>query len=342
MIFELLDGKKLNKETAPYIVAELNTSHFGDLDVAVSMIQKAKEIGCDCVKFQSWNESSLYSRSYYEENRIAERMFKKLSLGREDFFHLKRAAEKIGISLTSTPYSFEEVNFLIDEIRVPFIKVASMDIVTLPFLKHIAKRNVPTVLSTGMSTLDEIRAAVSIFEKYNTQPICILHCVSTYPTSPENLNLYNIKMLQEEFLNHFVGYSDHSLSEFASVAAVGLGAIMIEKHFTLDASRIGFDNQMAAEPEVMQRVVDYCKSTKIALGSYERNLGVGEIEQRPKMRRSIIAARAIEAGKIIELADLSFKRPGTGLCPSTVNEVVGRKILKQKFADELLEADDFE
>ena len=342
MIFEMLDGKKLDKETAPYIVAELNTSHFGDLDVAVLMIQKAKEIGCDCVKLQSWNESSLYSRSYYEENKIAERMFKKLSMGREDFFFLKKSAETTGISLTSTPYSFEEVDFLIDEIRAPFIKVASMDIVTLPFLQHIAKRNVPTVLSTGMATLEEIREAVSIFERYNTQPLIILHCVSTYPTAPENLNLHNIKMLQEEFSHHFVGYSDHSLGEFAAVAAVGLGAIMIEKHFTLDSSRIGFDNQMAAEPKTMQRMVDYCKNTKIALGSYERNLSVSETEQRPKMRRSIIAARAIEAGKIIELADLSFKRPGTGLCPSTFNEVVGRKILNQKFADEFLQADDFE
>ena len=149
-------------------------------------------------------------------------------------------------------------------------------------------------------------------------------------------------MLQEQFPRHLVGYSDHSLGELAAVAAVGLGAVLIEKHFTLDASRIGFDNQMASEPDGMQKLVDACRKTKLALGGYERNVGEEEFEQRAKMRRSIIAARPIQEGKVIELSDLNFKRPGTGLCPSKIDHIVGRRIKNRKVAEELLVAADFE
>ena len=326
----------------PYIVAELNSSHRGKVDIAKKMIDAAKACGCDAVKFQSWTDASLYSGSYYAKNPIARRMVKGFALLPEALVELSAYCRESGIDFASTPYSRREVDLLVDTCDVPYIKIASMDINNIPFLEYIAGRMVPIVLSTGMATLDEIRAAVRAIEGRGNQQICILHCVSLYPVAHEHVHLNNMRMLKAEFPECSVGYSDHTMGSEAACAATALGALMIEKHFTLDSSMIGWDNQMATEPEVMAQLVRECRNVSKALGTYERNVTKEEMEQRAKMRRSIIASRNLSAGHVLTIEDLDAKRPGDGIPPNEIARVIGKKLKRDIEVDEMLMPDDLE
>lgn len=326
----------------PYIVAELNSSHRGKVDVAKKMIDAAKACGCDAVKFQSWTDASLYSGSYYAKNPIARRMVKGFALLPEALVELSVYCRESGIDFASTPYSRSEVDLLVDACDVPYIKIASMDINNIPFLEYIAGRMVPIVLSTGMATLDEIRAAVRAIEGRGNHQICILHCVSLYPVAHEHVHLNNMRMLKKEFPECSVGYSDHTMGSEAACAATALGALMIEKHFTLDSSMIGWDNQMATEPEQMEKLVRECRNVAAALGAYERSVTEEELAQRVKMRRSIVAAKHLPAGRVLSMEDLDAKRPGDGIPPNEFARVVGKKVKRDMEADEMLFPDDLE
>ena len=252
---KLISGRELSDYGRPYFVAEVNSSHNGNVEVAKQMIAAAAEAGCDCVKFQSWSAESLYSQSYYKDNPIAKRIVAKFSLTAEQLKDMAAYAREIGIDFSSTPYSYEEVDYLIDECQVPFVKIASMDLNNLKYLRYIAKKNVPIVLSTGMSTMDEIKRAVKTIEDEGNKQICLLHCISIYPPETETIHLNNIIGLREVFPNYPIGFSDHSHGVEMAVAATALGAALIEKHLTLDSKKIGMDNQMATEPEEMAQMV---------------------------------------------------------------------------------------
>jgi sialic acid synthase SpsE len=251
----LRNNKILENYGEPYFVAEFNTSHNGSIDTAKEMIRKAKEVGCDCVKFQSWSTESLYSQSYYDNNPIAKRFVKKFALNEPELYDLAMYCKEVGISFASTPYSKQEVDFLIDQCDVPYIKVASMDLVTYPFLEYIAQKKVPIFLATGMSDINEVKKAVSVIEKAGNHNICLLHCISIYPAEISTINLNNIIGLSEIFPKYPIGFSDHSLGSEMPIASIALGTAMIEKHFTLDKTKIGMDNQMAMEPEEMYTLV---------------------------------------------------------------------------------------
>jgi N-acetylneuraminate synthase len=324
-------------ENKPYIVAELNSSHRGKIEIARKMIDAAKQCGCDAVKFQSWTPDSLYCKNYYDANPISRRMVKGFSLEPEKLKELACYCHDIGIDFSSTPYSEEEVDFLAEECDPAFIKIASMDINNLPFLKYIAKKQLPIVLSTGMATADEIETAVHSIEDAGNSQICILHCVSIYPVDSENVNLNNMVMLKDKFPDHKVGYSDHTLGSEVACAAVALGAVMVEKHFTLDSSVIGWDNQMATEPEDMEKLVKGCRNVSAALGHYERIVSEAELEQRKKMRRSLVAARELKRGQILSEADIAAKRPETGIAVSSYEKLIGKRLNCDVGADELIQ-----
>lgn len=320
----LANNRKIENGGKPYIVAELNSSHNGKIAVARDMIDAAKDCGCDAVKFQSWSAGSLYCMDYYEQNPVSKRMVSGFSLKQEELLELSRYCGEVGIDFSSTPYSKEEVDFLVEQCKAPFIKVASMDINNLPYLKYIAKKNVPVILSTGMATIEEIEAAVNEIENAGNNKICILHCVSLYPVEVQCVNLNNMVMLKEKFPEYEVGYSDHTTGSEAAVAAVALGAAMIEKHFTLNNKKIGWDNQMATEPEDMKDLVNRCHSAHDALGFYERKLTSEELDQRKKMRRSIVAAADMPAGHVIQEEDLTAMRPGDGIPVNEYKNIIGQ------------------
>lgn len=334
------DGTVVSDYGKPYIVAELNTSHRGDLNEARRMIDTATEIGCDCVKFQSWSEHSLYSESYYKENPIARRFVSKFSLSADQLRELSEYTQSRGIGFSSTPYSPEEVDFLVDHCNAPFVKIASMDLTNLPYLEYVARKQVPIVLSTGMGDITEIAEAVDTVRSAGNTNLVILHCVSVYPVEAEAVNLNNILELRERFPEFPVGYSDHTLGTEVAAASIALGACMVEKHFTLDNSKIGMDNQMATEPEQMAQLVKECHNVHKGLGRKTRSLSSDEIEQRDTMRRSVVATRDLDAGTVLSPDDLTAKRPGTGIPPKEIGSLIGKRLTRAVKKDYLLQPDD--
>lgn len=336
------DGKVIKNYGRPYMIAEVNSSHNGNVDVAKKMIDAAVESGCDCVKFQSWSTETLYSKSYYQKNPIAKRFVDKLSLTSKELKMMAEYCEEKGIGFSSTPYSKQEVDFLVDECKVPFIKIASMEIDNLEFLNYIAKKNIPIVLSTGMADMQEIEDAVREIENAGNRNIVLLHCVSIYPVDVEKINLNNIIELQNRFPEYPIGFSDHTLGDAAAVAAIALGTAVLEKHITLDAKKIGMDNQMAMEPEELSVLVEKCRQINLALGSRDRIVLPEEIEQRKNMRRSVIVTKDIKKGHVLCREDLDVKRPGTGLSPKRLLECIGKSVNKDIEADIVLMEKDFE
>jgi sialic acid synthase SpsE len=335
------DSTRITEFSTPYIVAEVNTSHFGDIDVAKSMIDYAKEAGCDCVKFQSWSAESLYSKTYYDANRIAERFIRKFSFSESELEEVYHYCKKVGIGFSSTPYSRAEVDYLLETCNVPYIKVASMDLNNHPFLDYIARTGAPIVLSTGMGDIEEIEQAIKIIEKTGNTNVCILHCVSIYPPETSTINLNNIIGLREKFPHYPIGFSDHSIGTEIASASVTLGACMIEKHLTLDRTKIGMDNHVAVEPYEMKKLVHDAHSISIAMGSKQRKVLPAELEQRLSMRRSIIVTKSLKAGDKLTIENLDAKRPGTGLPPSEISNLVGKTLLRDVTEDTLLTKEDF-
>lgn len=325
----------------PYFVAEVNSSHNGNIDTAKNMIDAAAVAGCDCVKFQSWSVSSLYSKTYYKENPIAKRFVKKFSLTPSELKMMCDYAHSKEIDFSSTPYSEEEVDFLVEDCQAPFVKISSMELNNLNFLKYIVAKKVPVVLSTGMGEIEEIRRAVKTLEKGGAEQITLLHCVSIYPAKLETLNLNNILGLREEF-PYPIGFSDHTLGNDAAIAAVALGAALIEKHLTLDRNKVGMDNFMATEPAELKIFVKKCREIQVAMGIKEKILQPEEYEQRKKMRRSIIAAKDLKAGDILTQDNISCKRPGTGISPDKIDEILNKKVIRYIEADTLINLDDIE
>lgn len=340
MNITLNNNRQIGTNNQPYFIAEVNTSHFGNLEKAKELIRLAKESGCDCVKFQSWSEDTLYSNDFYQENPIAKRFIKKFSLSPDQLHELSIYARSIEIDFASTPYSIEEVDFLIDKCGVPFIKVASMDINNYPLLKHIANRGTAIILSTGMSDYEEIQDAVNLLKSNNAQNIALLHCISIYPTPLDIVNLKNLSLLQNTFPNTTIGYSDHTLDIEISLAAVALGATIIEKHFTLDKSLIGMDNQMAIEYNQLTELIAKSKNIYNALGSKEKILSQDELNQRSKMRRSLVAKINLNPGDILTTDNLDAKRPGTGISVANLNQYLGKKVINPIFANSLINPND--
>ncbi len=328
-----LNGTEITDYGRPYIVAEVNSSHMGDMDKAKQMIDAAVEIGCDCVKFQSWSPESLYSKSYYMNNPIGKKVLSKFSLKPEQLKELSEYCRKKYISFSSTPYSEKEVDFLVEECNPPYVKIASMDINHYRFLDYIGRKKIPVVLSTGMSDMEEIVKAVEVLENAGTTQIVILHCVSVYPTVLTTVNLNNILGLRERFPKYPIGFSDHTVGDEAAVAATALGVAMIEKHLTLDRMKVGMENEMATEPEKFRTLVKKCTDIQIAMGTKERIVQPEELEQRKTMRRSVISAVDIPAGHIIEREDLYAKRPGTGISPDKMDSLIGKKAKRNIEAD---------
>ena len=328
--------REISEAVRPYFIAEMNTSHFGDISTAKNMVLAAKNSGADCVKFQSWSPSTLYSDEYYRENPIAKRFVKKFSLANDELTELAKFASLNQIDFSSTPYSIDEARFLVEYCDVPFLKIASMELNNHVFLREVAKLDVPLVLSTGMGTLDEIKAAVSVLKDHEVKDLVILHCTSIYPSQPEIINLKNILMLKKQFKNCAIGFSDHSEGISVPTTAIGLGACVIEKHFTLDKTQIGMDNGMATEPDEFKRMVEFCSIAHQALGDENRSLSKEEAEMALKMRRSVVCKVEFKNNDVITEERIEFKRPGTGITVDRYQDLIGKRVNKQKCKGDLI------
>ena len=291
---QLTNKKKVFNYCNPYIIAEIGANHNGDMDLAKKMIDSAIMCGCDAVKFQSWDNKSLISKTGYKQNTVftdskkkhfgsLEQMVDKYYLRKEQHFELKNYCIAKGIDFCSTPFSKEEVD-LLNELEVEFFKVASMDINNYPLLRYLAKFDKPILLSTGMANLGEIEKAVKIIEKEGNSKIIILHCVAVYPPEDKDLNLKNISMLQKTF-GYPVGFSDHTIGFAAPLASVALGACIIEKHFTTDKDLPGWDHEISANPEEMKIIVENSKMIRDSLGQLKRTVSIAEEEKKKSISK---------------------------------------------------------
>lgn len=336
-----LNGRLVGPNEPPYIIAEIGSNHNGDIDLARKLIDSAQECGADAVKFQSWSKHSLISKAEYERNTeysdkkkhfgSLEEMVDAYQLTPKQHHEVVEYCREIGIDFLSSCFSPAEVD-LLDELNVPAFKIASMDINHLPLLEYVASKGRPVILSTGMASLGEIERALHVLKQNGSGPVALFHCISIYPPDYEDINLRNIPMLQQAF-DVPVGFSDHSFGTSVPLAAMALGACIIEKHFTLDKDMAGWDHAISANPTELREITREGINVFMALGTYERRISQAEEEKKKKFRRCIVVKRAMEAGDVLTLSDLDYKRPGIGIHPDEVAYVVGRSLLRDVATD---------
>ena len=332
----------------PWVIAEIGSNHNGDMSLARRIVDAAKEAGADAVKFQSWSKDSLISRAEYARNtRYAkldpsaltlEQAVEKYQFTPAQHREMAAYCAQRGITFFSSCFSATEVE-LLESLDVPAYKIASMDVTHLPLLDVVAATRKPVLLSTGMATLAEIETALGRLRRGGSGPVALLHCIALYPCPPSELNLRNIRTLERAF-DVPVGFSDHTLGTTAALAAIALGACLIEKHFTIDKKLEGWDHAISADPPELAAVVREGRAVWEAMGRAERVVGPAELEKRKAFRRRAVARHALKKGSRLRAEDLEFKRPGTGIGPDQIDFVVGRALLRDVGAEEELEWSD--
>lgn len=343
--------KKVLNKRGVYVIAEIGANHNGDIALAKKTIDEAKKCGADCVKFQSWQPDSIASKKEFDDNinytdskkkhfGSLKDMVDKYYLSFDEHRILKDYCDKINIDFASSPFTFEEVD-LLKSLDVPFLKVASMDIVNYDLLEYIAKTGLPVILSTGMASLSEIDVAIKTLEEAGAKEITVLHCISIYPPKNQDIRLKNIEMLSNTF-NLPVGFSDHSIGTAIPLASVALGSVIIEKHFTLDKDLPGWDHAISANPEELKVICTGAKNIFESLGGSRRIVSDSEVEKKQKFRRSIVYKSDLLKNHIITKDDLIGKRPGTGIPVENKDFYVGKKITKNVLKDQLLTDNDYE
>ena len=311
------------------IIAEAGVNHNGSYDLACKLVDAAKEAGADIIKFQTFKAKNLVTddapKADYQKETTGDAsqqsMLEKLELSYEDFIRLKAYCDHVGITFLSTPFDMESVGFL-DELGIPFWKIPSGEITNYPYLVALAKTGRPIVMSTGMCDMKEIRDAVDVLKENGATDIKLLHCNTEYPTPMEDVNLRAMDTMREAF-GCEVGYSDHTRGIEVPIAAVAMGAAIIEKHFTLDRNMEGPDHKASLEPQELNAMVSAIRNIEQALGSGEKKPSPSELKNREVARKSIVAKKDIREGEIFTEENLTTKRPGDGLSPMRWNEIIG-------------------
>jgi len=326
-----------------FVVAEAGVNHNGDPATARALMEAAAEAGADAVKFQTFRADRLASprapKADYQtettdpaESQLE--MLRRLELPEEAFGELAAFCREKGILFLSTPFDRESAD-LLERLGVSAFKTASGDITDLPFLAHVAGKGRPMIVSTGMSTLDEVGAAVGAVRDAGNDRIVLLHCVSSYPADPAEVNLRAMRTMAEAF-DLPVGYSDHTMGIEVGLAAAALGACLIEKHFTLDREMPGPDHRASIEPAELARMVRSIRIVESCLGDAEKRPRSSEEAGLRVGRKSLLAARDLAAGEPLGREDVAVKRPGTGIRPAHLEDALGRKLLRDVPRDEPL------
>lgn len=326
------------------IIAEAGVNHNGDYQLALKMVDEAKRAGADYIKFQTFIPEKIVSRcapkaDYQKENTDTNEsqleMLKRLALSKEDFLKINRYCRQKKIGFISTAFDIESISFL-KTFHMDFWKIPSGELTNLPYLETIAKTKKKVIMSTGMCDLDEIKRAVKVVEDNGTKEIILLHCNTQYPTPYEHVNLRAMNTIQTE-IGRLVGYSDHTLGIEVPIAAVAMGAVVIEKHFTLSRNMEGPDHKASLEPKELKKMVSAIRNIEQAMGTGIKEPSLSEIENRSIARKSIVAQKPIKAGELLTAENLTTKRPGNGISPMQWYEVIGLKAIKDFQEDDLIE-----
>ena len=326
------------------IIAEAGVNHNGSLEMAKEMARVAKECGADIVKYQTAVPELVVSRfaekaAYQKETTNAAEsqldMIRKLHFSFEDHRELKEYCDQIGIQYLSAPFDIPSVRFLAS-LKLPLLKIPSGEITNLPYLEEVGKTKIPVLLSTGMSTLNEITDALGILDDNGCPEATVLHCNTQYPTPYEDANLSAMLELFDQF-GLPVGLSDHTPGWECDVAATVLGATVIEKHFTLDKNLPGPDQKASLDPAEFKAMVQAVRHVEAAIGDGRKHVTASEAPNKPIARKSIVAARAIRAGEVFTADNLTTKRPGDGISPMRWYEVLGQTAKRDFAEDEKIE-----
>lgn len=325
------------------IIAEAGVNHNGSMKLAREMVFQAKNAGADYIKFQTFVPEKLVSK-YAEKAEYQKRttgdansqlqMLEKLALREQDFIELKQYCEEIGIGFLSTPFDLESIHFL-EQLNLDFWKLPSGEITNLPYLEAIGKTKRKVVMSTGMCEMEEIEAAIRVLESAGTKEIIVLHCNTEYPTPFEDVNLLAMKQMND-MLKKPIGYSDHTVGIEVPIAAVALGAVVIEKHFTLDKTMEGPDHAASLEPSELSKMIYAIRNIEKSLGNGKKKRTVSERMNCKVVRKSIVAKKAIDEGELLTENNITVKRPGSGISPMLWYEVLGTKAKKSYLPDELI------
>jgi len=347
-----------------FIIAEAGVNHNGEISLACKLVDAALKAGADAVKFQTFKAENLVSKkakkAEYQAKNIGEtstqfEMLKKLELSYKEFSELKKYCDKKGILFLSTPFEEESADFL-ESLEMSIFKIPSGEVENKPLIDHIAKKNKPIIISTGMSYMEEVTNAVDWIKskcKFDsdkssgglenglfTAPLTILHCTSNYPTPPNEVNLRAMLTIKDT-LKLPVGYSDHTFGIDIPIAAVALGATVIEKHFTLDRRMDGPDHVASLEPNELSNMVTGIRNVEIALGDGIKQPMKSEFNVRLVARKSIVSVSNLKAGVAVKQSDIKIMRPGGGIEPKFIEKVVGLKPLKDISIDSVLKWSDF-
>ena len=328
-----------------FIIAEAGVNHNGSLDLSYQLIDVAKSAGADAVKFQTFKAENVVSRladkaEYQKKTTGTDKsqleMIKKLELSFDDFIKLKKYCDKKEIMFLSTPFDHQSIDFL-NELGLDTFKIPSGEIINLPYLRKIGSLNKKLIMSTGMANLGEVESAIDILVKSGTKRanITILHCTTNYPCPYEEVNLKAMLTLKEAFKVP-VGYSDHTLGIEVPIAAVALGAKIIEKHFTLDKKLPGPDHKASLEPAELKKMIKAIRNIEIALGDGIKKPNISEIEIMKVVRKSIVASKSIKKGEMFTKTNITVKRPGIGISPMRWDEVIGERANRDFKDDELI------
>lgn len=333
----------MNKSSV-YIIAEAGVNHNGDIIIAKKMVDEAVNAGVDAIKFQTFKPEKLvckntrkaeYQKKTTESEETQFDMLKKLQLSDDEFKELKGYCEDRNIEFISTPFDKESLEMLVD-IGVKKIKIPSGEITNYPLLKCVGQTKLPVILSTGMSNIVEIKDAIDVLEEFGSNDITVLQCNTEYPTPYEDANL-NAMVFLKEITKCKIGYSDHTVGNDVSIAAVALGANVIEKHFTLDRNMEGPDHKASIEPLELRQLVKSIRNIELSMGIRDKVITKSEKKNISVVRKSIVARRDIKAGELFTEDNLTTKRPGTGISPMLWNSIIGSNATKDYKEDEMIE-----
>ena len=341
----VIDGNEINQNSDCFVVAEIGANHMGKVDIAEKMILSAKEAGASAVKFQKRNNQELFTKTMFDMPYVNSNSFAQtygehreyLEFGYDEYSHLIEFAKSNQIMFFATPFDFASVDFL-EKFDLPAYKTASADIINTPFLEYIASTGKPMIISTGGSSLEDVKRAYDKVSKYKNQ-ISILQCSSVYPADPSDMNLSVINTYMDEFGDNIIGLSDHQSGIALALVGYVLGARIIEKHFTLNRSMKGTDQPFSLEPVGLKKLVRDLNRTKSAMGDGEKKLLENEKPAMFKLRKKLVASRDLNKGTVLENDDIAIKIPGDGTPPHDIDLFIGKKINVSIAKDENLHTD---
>lgn len=336
----------VGKGEPAYFIAEIGNNHNGDFYLAKRTIEEAVKAGANAVKFQKRFISETFAKELREKPQTKDQIYGKtygeyreaLELDKEEFTKLKQYAEGLGVTFFATPFDHKSADFL-EEVGQDVYKIASFDVTNLPLLEHVAKKGKPVILSTGMSSIEEIDEAVATILKHNKQ-LMVLHCVSIYPSAEDKLNLCTIPFFASRYAPLPVGYSGHEQDYIPTLAAISLGAKVVERHITLDKAMPGPDHAtVSIEPDEFKAMVAGTRRIEKALGVVRSEVLPDEMKTREKHSKSIVSTVAIPAGTVIAAHMVMCKSPGYGLKPNMLGKIIGKKVTIDVREDSVLTSD---